>query len=221
MNRSLFPSLGAAGSYSTNPVNTINTQYRTQAEVAHTSGTGGISLPSQGTANTWCWAWVFSFLNVNPKRQRYLFWEFENRQGRKSNLSLFIPCLPANDCSASLLLSQGSICVLGNSKFTNVMFGNCASIFFLIMAQKPSREALFIVSVLWWSWTILKCPFSSTAKQREQSLRKSILGQSSAVNTWTWTDPWLETGFIGNNCCLNLQRPAKAFLQRAAAFKAT
>lgn len=120
---SLFPSLGAAGSYSINPVNTLNTHYKAQREAAHTSGSKGFSLPM-----------VFSFLNFSPKRQRYLFGEFENRQGHKSNLFLFVPPLTLNYCSASLLLSQSSVCIPGNSEFTNIMFGNYASMLFIIMA---------------------------------------------------------------------------------------
>lgn len=81
---SLFPSLGAAGSYSKKTVNTLNTHSKTHRGAALTSGTKGISLPSQCTAS------VFSFLNFNPKRQRYLFGEVEHGQRHKSNLSLFL-----------------------------------------------------------------------------------------------------------------------------------
>lgn len=126
---SLFPCLGAAGSYSKKAVKTLNTHSKTHRERQH-SPLALKAFLSHHSALPGCFPPWISIL----KGKDICLERLKIDKDTKAIYPFFIPRLTLNNCCASLLLSQSNICVVGNSKFTNKMFGNYASIFFIIMA---------------------------------------------------------------------------------------
>lgn len=103
---SLFPALGAAGSYSKK--SSKYPKYTLQNTEGGSTGTKGISLPSQ------CTAWVFSFLNFNPKRQQIFVWR--SLKIDKDTIYPFLFLISHWTTAVQIFsLDQSNICILGNS----------------------------------------------------------------------------------------------------------
>lgn len=83
-------------------------KYTLQNTEGGSTGTKGISLPSQ------CTAWVFSFLNFNPKRQQIFVWR--SLKIDKDTIYPFLFLISHWTTAVQIFsLDQSNICILGNS----------------------------------------------------------------------------------------------------------